>query len=140
MVLRGLLEICERESEKKSQGRRVNVLPHVSWSFLLLRSEEREYVLCHVDRLFLLLATVGQWGNEKRTRNGLRGLLCCPGEVTRAEWHQSFSLGEIYKFELQRPKQFPHKIIIWNSFCYSLYSSFLWMIYQMSIIWFEILV
>ena len=30
----------------------------------------------------------------------------------------SFSLSEIFKFELQRPKQFPHKIIIWNSFCY----------------------
>ena len=29
------------------------------------------------------------------------------------------SLGEIYKFEIQWPKQFPYKIIIWNSFCYT---------------------
>ena len=39
--------------------------------------------------------------------------------MTRAEWHQSFSLGKIYKFELQRPKQITHKIIILNYFCYT---------------------
>ena len=69
---------------------------------------------------------------SRRLREGicfvmLAGLFCCwpvgkreegekwlalPLEVTRAEWHQSFSLAEICKFELQWPKQFPHKIII----------------------------
>ena len=45
MVLRGLLEICERELVEKS---------HVGWSFLLLGSEECKCVLCHVDRSALL--------------------------------------------------------------------------------------
>ena len=27
-----------------------------------------------------------------------------PGEVTQAEWHQSFSLDEIYKFEVSTDK------------------------------------
>ena len=30
-----------------------------------------------------------------------------PGEVTRAEWHQSFSLDEIYKFETPTAKTIP---------------------------------
>ena len=30
------------------------------------------------------------------------------GEVTRAEWHNSFSLDEIYKFETPTAKWFPH--------------------------------
>ena len=79
-------------------------------------SEERKYALSY----WLACPAAGQWRSEKRVRNSLRCLLFCPVEVTRAKWHQSFSLGEIYKFEHQRPKQFPHKMIIWNSFCYPL--------------------
>ena len=66
MVLSGLLEICEREREREreSQWRRVNVLSHVGWSFLLLGSEERECVLSH----WLVCSSAGQWGSEKRGR------------------------------------------------------------------------
>ena len=110
-----------RESVKKSQWRWVNVLPHVGWSFLLLGNEERECALS----CLLACPTAGQWGREKKVRNGEHGFLGCPGrwprQVTWAEGHQSFSLDEIYKFKLQQPKQFLHKIIILNSFCYTIY-------------------
>ena len=64
------------------------MVSHVGWFFLLLRSEERECVLCHVDWLVLLLEdeeperefllchvgwlcpAADQWGSEKRARNG----------------------------------------------------------------------
>ena len=97
---------------RESQWRRVNVLSHLGWSFLLLGNEERESVLYHVVWSVLLRAS------EEVRREGKKWL-AWPFMVTQAEWHQSFSLGEIYKFELQRLKQFPHKIIIWNSFCYN---------------------
>ena len=68
------------QNMRENQWRRVNVLPHVDWSFLLLGSEKRErvcalscwlalsccwpvgkrveeYVLCHVCWLVLLLAS-----------------------------------------------------------------------------------
>ena len=43
-----------RESQWRSVWKRVNVVSHVGCSFLLLGREERECVLCHVDRSVLL--------------------------------------------------------------------------------------
>ena len=82
------------------------MVSHVGWSFLLLGSEEKECVLCHVNRsvLFERLA----WKREDGEKWFGRPFYFAPGEVTRGEWHQSFSLGEIYEFELQRLKEFPH--------------------------------
>ena len=104
MGLSGLLEICERESVKKIQWRRLNAVSHVGWSFLLLGSEERECVLCHVRCLVLLLA-IWEARRERQNRSVLlerpawkRVKECylaffqLPGEVTRAEWHEIFSL------------------------------------------------
>ena len=91
------------------------MLPHVDG---LSCCKEVKRRICALS-CWLACPAAGQWGSEKRARNGLRSLLCCPGEMTRAEWHQSFSLSEIFKFEPQRPKLFPHKTIIWNSFCYT---------------------
>ena len=111
MVLSGWLKICERESVKKSER------AFSCWLvFLTARKWREEYVLCHVGWLVQLLAS----GEVRREQEMFStAFYVAPGEVTRAEWHQSFSLGEIYKFELQWPKRFMHKIIIWNSFCYS---------------------
>ena len=44
---------------------------------------------------------------EKRDRGSDTQLFMLPGEVTRAEWHQSFSLDEIYKFETPTTKKIP---------------------------------
>ena len=88
------INIC---SKYMSQWRGVNVVSHVGWLVMMLASGEAR-------RGWEMVSAA---------------LYVAPREVTRAEWHQSFSWGEIYKFELQRPKQFPHKIIICNSFCYT---------------------
>ena len=100
-----LLEICERKSMKKSQWRRENVLSHVELSVLLLASKEpkRENVLSHVDWSVLLLARE----KAKRGRKWLARSFMLPEEVNRAEWHQSFSLDEIYKFETPTAKTIP---------------------------------
>ena len=67
------------------------------WSVLrLVRKEaKRENVLFHVDWSVLLLARK----EAKRGRECLARPFMLPGEVTQEEWHQSFSLDEIYKFE-----------------------------------------
>ena len=49
-------------------------------------------------------------------REDERMLFILPGEVIQAEWHESFSLDEIYKFKTPMAKIFPHWMIIWNSF------------------------
>ncbi len=64
--------------------KRENVFSHVDWSVLLLAREE-----------------------VKRWREWLARLFMLPGEVTRAEWHQSFLLDEIYKFETPTAKTIP---------------------------------
>ena len=43
----------------------------------------------------------------KRGREWLARPFMLPGEVTRAEWHQSFSLDEICKFETPSAKTIP---------------------------------
>ena len=60
------------------------MLSHVVWSLLLLASDE-----------------------AKRKREWLTWPFILPGEVNRAEWHQSFSLDEIYKFETPTTKTIP---------------------------------
>ena len=79
------------------EAKRENVLSHVDWFVLLLSSEEakRENLLFHVGWSVLLLACK----EAKRGREWLTRPFMLPREVTRAEWHQSFSLDEIYKFE-----------------------------------------
>ncbi len=118
----------------RQEAKRENVFCHVAWLILLLGGEERMYSImlpglsCQQqdmkrrERMCSLtlasLACSQQGGSKNRARNGQLSLVCCPGEVTRSEWYQSFSLSEIYEFELQWPKQFLHKIIIRNSFRY----------------------
>ena len=65
-------------------------------------SEESE---CTLSRCLVCLAT-SQGGSEERARM-VRAWRMLPGEVTRAEWHQLFSLDEIYKFETPTAKTIP---------------------------------
>ena len=60
------------------------MLSDVDWSFLLLAREE-----------------------AKRGREWLTRSFMMPGEVTQAEWHQSFSLDEICDFETPTSKIIP---------------------------------
>ena len=60
-------------------------------------------MLFHVDLSILLLAS----GEAKRGREWLAWPFMLPGEVTWAEWHQSFSLDEIHKFEIPTAKTIP---------------------------------
>ena len=63
----------------------------------------RESVLSHVDWSVLRLASE----EAKREREWLARPFMLSGKVTRAEWHQSFSLDEIYKFETPTAKTIP---------------------------------
>ena len=131
LVLRGLLEICERESVKKSQRRRVNVVSHVDWFFLLLGSEERECVLCHVGWFVLLLAS----GEAKREKDrtslscsiGLHGrgwktvtlpFYSCPGK-SPGQNGMEYSHWSKIRIRDQTVKIFLRQKIIWNYFCYN---------------------
>ena len=120
---------CERVSVKKSQWRRVNVVSHVGWSFLLLRSEERECVLCHVAWLVLLLAS----GEARRGREdssvlleGLRGRrwknVTSPFYSCLGKWPGQNGMKYSHWSKIWVPdktvKIFLHQTIIWNSFCY----------------------
>ena len=152
------LAVCSkyvREGQwRRVKWRRVNVVSHVGWSFLLLGGEEREcalscwlvcpparrrreeYVLCHVGLLVLLLAS-GETSREnvlyhvdwsvlslagQEAKRG-REMVSVAFNVAPGMWPGqngiSHSHWAKYIFELQRPKQFTHKIIIWNSFCYT---------------------
>ena len=75
------------------------------WSVLLLAREEakKENVLSHLDWSVLLLARE----EAKRGREWLARPFMLPGEVTQAEWHQSFSMDEICKFETPTAKTIP---------------------------------
>ena len=93
--------VCEREREslKKSQWRRVNLISHVGWPFLLLGSEERECVLCHVIWLVLLLASEeARRGRQDRSvlleRSAWKRVKECFLAYPRTEWHEIFSLVE----------------------------------------------
>ena len=76
------------------------------WFVVLRASKEvrRQSMLYHVGCLVLLF----QGGNEEGREKWFGRPFMLPRAVTQAEWHPSFSLDEIYKFELQRPKQFLH--------------------------------
>ena len=88
----------------------LNVLFRVEMSMCLLlesvgieREREIENVLSRVGwSVFLLAGGTKKWSREQCT-----AFLCCPGEVNWAEWHQSFSLDEIYKFETPMAKTIP---------------------------------
>ena len=41
---------------------------------------------------------------EKEVERALQHFFILPEKVIRAEWHKSFSLDEMYKSKLQRPK------------------------------------
>ena len=89
---------------RESQWRRMNVVSHVDWSFLLLGGEERECVLCHVCWLDVLLASgEARRGKQdrsvllerpawKRVKECYLAFLLLSREVTRAECHEIFSL------------------------------------------------
>ena len=57
-------------------------------------------MLSHVDWSVRLLANE----DAKREQEWLVRPFMLPGDVTWAEWHQSFSLGEIHKFETTTAK------------------------------------
>ena len=76
--------VCLLCSAASKRGNRENVLSHVGWSVLLLAREE-----------------------TKRGREWLVLPFMLPGEVTQEEWHQSFSLNEICKFETPTAKTIP---------------------------------
>ena len=60
---------------RESHWRRVNVVSHVGWSFLLLGSKVRECVLCHVDRSVLLKRPGG-----RKWKNVTSPFYSCPGK------------------------------------------------------------
>ena len=66
---------------RESQWRRVNVVSHVGWSFLLPGSEKRECVLCHVG---CLCPAAGRW-RERMCSIMLAGfvLLLASGKMRR---------------------------------------------------------
>ena len=70
-------KVCEEEKGE-------NELSHVDWSVLLLASEE-----------------------AKRGQEWFAWPFMLPGEVTRAEWHQSFALDKIYIFETPTAQTIP---------------------------------
>ena len=102
-----LLEICERESVKKSQWRRVTeeewMCSHMLAGLSCYYQAKRENVFSHVGWSVLLQARE----EAERGRELLALPFMLPGEVTRAEWHQSFSLDEIYKFKTPTAKTIP---------------------------------
>ena len=85
-MLSGLSVVREKKDGLSccEEAKRENVLSHVDWSDLLLAREE-----------------------AKREWECLAWPFMVPGEVTQAEWHQSFSLDEIYKFETPTVKTIP---------------------------------
>ena len=85
--------------------KRENVLSRVEWYVLLLLRVEakRENVLYHIGWCVLLLASE----EVKRVREWLARPFMLPGSLPRAEWHQSFSLDEIHKFETPTAKTIP---------------------------------
>ena len=79
-----------------SQWRRVNVvsvmLAGLSCCWPEGKREERGCVLSHIG---WSVHTASNGRSEKGGREMISvAFLCCPEEVTQAEWHQSFSLGE----------------------------------------------
>ena len=97
------LKMCERVSVEESVKKRKCAFS-CCWFVQLLASEE-----------------------AKRGQEWLAWLFMLPGSPCRAEWHQSFSLDEIYKFETPTPKTIPalnndlkffllqHQASHWNS-------------------------
>ena len=95
-----------------------------AWKYVRERVREEEW-MCFL--MLVACPAASQWGSEEREC----ALLCCwsvlllareeakrewkwlalsfmlPGEVTRAEWHQSFSLDEICKFKTPTAKTIP---------------------------------
>ena len=62
---------------------------------------KRENVLSHV-----VCPVASKRGSEERARMVIVAFML-PGKVTRAEWHQSFSLDKIYKCETPLAKTIP---------------------------------
>ena len=127
--------MCERESVRKSQRRRVNVVSHAAWSFLLLGSEER---MCALS-CWLACPAAGQCGSEKRktgqvcparkacVEEGER-MLPCLFIVARGSDPSrtacNILIGRKYEFGTKTVKIFLRQTIIRNSFCYSLFLHF----------------
>ena len=113
MVLSRQPEICERESVKKSQWRRVNVLCHVDWLVLLLASggsENRETGHACPDRKACV---------EEGERMLPRLFIVAKGsDPGRMAWN--ILIGRKYEFGTKTVKIFLSQTIIWNSFCYTL--------------------
>ena len=63
-------------------------------------------VLICCDGLLLLLESSRRVRGEERTRERYIAFIL-HGEISRAEWYQSFSLDEIYKFETSTTKTIP---------------------------------
>ena len=111
---------------RESQWRRVNVVSHVGWSFLLLGNEERECALCHIGWL------VGKREEEERTGlsclKGLHGrgwknvtspFYSCPRKWPGQNGMKYSRWSKIWVWD-KTVKIFRRQTIIWNSFCYKL--------------------
>ena len=106
MLLSGLLKICERESVKKCQCRRVNI-SQVAWSFLLLGGEERGCALS----CWLTLSCCWPVG-KREERAWLALLFMLPGEVPglnsigHSHWMKYIvAATDLFPFANQWPRQ-----------------------------------